>query len=219
MEQLANELNARRQPPVSADEAYILGGDEAPAIAELLSRHRNGARAPPTCRWRRKNAGSGKESGWGFFGRKKAPRPICAPNRSRRVPAPRRRRRQAALRRKNNAAPPSGEDLFPEHSRDEQFEIPAFLRRQSADSMRPAALLPIGQVPEPAQIVFSRGPGCLPSHNRLLATPAAALAFRPALVALKIAAARLALWRRSDQAGRYRQRRRPAQRVKPFCLP
>ena len=25
----------------------------------------------------------------------------------------------------------SGEDLFPEHSRDEQFEIPAFLRRQS----------------------------------------------------------------------------------------
>jgi hypothetical protein len=25
----------------------------------------------------------------------------------------------------------SGEDLFPEHSHDEQFEIPAFLRRQS----------------------------------------------------------------------------------------
>jgi hypothetical protein len=25
----------------------------------------------------------------------------------------------------------NGEDLFPDHKRDEQFEIPAFLRRQS----------------------------------------------------------------------------------------
>ena len=28
-------------------------------------------------------------------------------------------------------APPPGEDLFPDHGTDEQFEIPAFLRRQS----------------------------------------------------------------------------------------
>jgi hypothetical protein len=28
-------------------------------------------------------------------------------------------------------AAPKGDDLFPDHKRDEQFEIPAFLRRQT----------------------------------------------------------------------------------------
>jgi hypothetical protein len=30
----------------------------------------------------------------------------------------------------SRAAGPKTDDLFPEHKRDEQFEIPAFLRRQ-----------------------------------------------------------------------------------------
>ena len=41
-------------------------------------------------------------------------------------------RTAAAQAAPEQAAPPSGEDLFPEHNRDEQFEIPAFLRRQGS---------------------------------------------------------------------------------------
>ncbi len=71
-----------------------------------------------------------KKSGWSLFGRKKAAAPDI---RMEPKPAP----RPPAAAAPGSASPAeapdaaSGEDLFPEHSRDEQFEIPAFLRRQS----------------------------------------------------------------------------------------
>ena len=72
------------------------------------------------------------KKGWGFFGRKKPATPDlrAEPVVASRA-APRQAQAPAAQASSGAAAPPSGEDLFPEHNRDEQFEIPAFLRRQS----------------------------------------------------------------------------------------
>jgi cell division protein FtsZ len=124
-EQLASELNAAP----SADEAYILGGEDAPIVGASYSATevvRTTADMPLAPQNLQKEE---KKSGWGFFGRKKAvthdlrqePRPVAQATRA---PAPR-------PVMEEQPAPPSGEDLFPEHNRDEQFEIPAFLRRQS----------------------------------------------------------------------------------------
>ena len=124
VEHLANELNAAP----SADEAYILGGHDAPMAAApypATETLRSSADMPlePQKNLKRPEE---KKSGWGFFGRKKAasdlrqephPAPVVQPQ----IQAP----------PTVEPAPPSGEDLFPEHNRDEQFEIPAFLRRQS----------------------------------------------------------------------------------------
>jgi hypothetical protein len=74
-----------------------------------------------------------KSSGWGFFGRKKPAPDMRAEPR----PEP---RSAAAPRATAQTMPPmpqpaadrnNADDLFPDHKRDEQFEIPAFLRRQS----------------------------------------------------------------------------------------
>jgi cell division protein FtsZ len=118
MEQLANELNA-------TDEAYMLGGSEAPEVParpaagpyHASETVRSAADMPLAPRREAE-----KKAGWGFFGRKK----VAADLRQEPRPAP---RVQAPAQ--SDSAAPSGEDLFPEHSRDEQFEIPAFLRRQS----------------------------------------------------------------------------------------
>jgi len=128
MAQLVSELNA---PPaattsVEADEAYILGGDDAPAIADsypATETVRSTAQMPLAPQKR----AEAEKKGWGFFGRKKNPAPDLRAEPVMPRPAP----RPAAAPAEGQAAPPSGEDLFPEHSRDEQFEIPAFLRRQS----------------------------------------------------------------------------------------
>jgi cell division protein FtsZ len=126
MEQLASELNATP----SAAEAYILGGEDAPMISSTSYPATETVRATADMPLAPQNLKkeTEKKGGWGFFGRKKVahdlreePRPAAQPARA---PAPR-----AAP--EEQPAPPSGEDLFPEHSRDEQFEIPAFLRRQS----------------------------------------------------------------------------------------
>jgi len=128
MGQLASELNAT--PAASADEAYILGGEDAPVLGEAYPATET-VRATtdmPLAPQNLKKAEAEKKTGWGFFGRKKTahdlreePRPAAQPARA---PAPR-------TTAEEQPAPPSGEDLFPEHNRDEQFEIPAFLRRQS----------------------------------------------------------------------------------------
>jgi cell division protein FtsZ len=129
MDQLASELNAA--PAVSADEAYILGGEDAPAIPAAAA---PSYPATETVRTTQEMPLASrpepeKKSGWGFLGRKKTANhdlraePVVARPAA---PAPR------APAAEEQPAPQSGDDLFPDHSRDEQFEIPAFLRRQSS---------------------------------------------------------------------------------------
>ena len=125
---LADQIGAAK----SAAEEYILGGHDAPEVkAEPMS-----AKYPATENRRPLNeqplvphAPAEKKAGWSIFGRKKhaadmrnepaaepraaAPRAIAQP-----MPQPEPQRSNA-------------DDLFPDHKRDEQFEIPAFLRRQS----------------------------------------------------------------------------------------
>jgi hypothetical protein len=72
-----------------------------------------------------------KKGGWGLFGRKKAaPAPDMRAEPAPAYPKPQPARANVQPMEKPAAATPS-EDLFPEQGGDEQFEIPAFLRRQS----------------------------------------------------------------------------------------
>ena len=68
-----------------------------------------------------------KKGGLGFFGRKKPAHDL----RKEPFEATRQQPVENAQSPTQEPAPPSSEDLFPEHNQDEQFEIPAFLRRQS----------------------------------------------------------------------------------------
>ncbi len=134
MDTLAQEMGASKSPA----EDYILGGEDAPEVsAEPMT-----ARYPVTETYRpleqqplaAPKAEAEKKSGWGFFGRKKA-----APDmRAEPAPEPRAERPATAPRATATTMPapqmpeaPRADDLFPDHKRDEQFEIPAFLRRQS----------------------------------------------------------------------------------------
>jgi cell division protein FtsZ len=132
MDALAHGMGADKSPA----EDYILGGDDAPMVEETAARYPAvetyrpleqqplAPRAPE----------AEKKAGWGFFGRKK---PVAD---MRAEPAPEPRMAQPAPRATAQPMTPAtapvdprsnGEDLFPDHKRDEQFEIPAFLRRQS----------------------------------------------------------------------------------------
>jgi cell division protein FtsZ len=137
VEALASEIGADKSPA----EDYILGGSDAPEVAAQAEPV--AARYPATENYRPVEQQplaqqpvrrpEKKSSGWGFFGRKKA-----APD-MRTEPAP--EPRMAAPRATAQPMPPmpqpveaprnNADDLFPDHKRDEQFEIPAFLRRQS----------------------------------------------------------------------------------------
>ena len=133
VEQLANELNAKPAP--NADEDYILGGADAPEIpasaAYTATETRRSTAEMPLA-----PKAEPEKKGWGFFGRKKTshdlrnePRPAAArpePTPTVNIPVPAGSPSDSVAN-----APPSGDELFPEHNRDEQFEIPAFLRRQS----------------------------------------------------------------------------------------
>jgi cell division protein FtsZ len=137
MDSLAAELNANGAPSMQADEAYILGGNEAPAIEEKLPEEAPIAatRYAATESYRPLNEQPlarpqpGKKGGWSLFGRRKTPVPDMRAE-------PKAEPRRATAQPMQRAAapdplPPAGEDLFPDHGSDDQFEIPAFLRRQS----------------------------------------------------------------------------------------
>jgi len=134
MEALASEMGADKSPA----EDYILGGSDAPEIAPQGDAARYSAtesyrpldQQPLAQQSPRRPE---KKSGWGFFGRKKsapdmraepAPEPRAAMPRATAQPMP-------PLPQGADAPRNSADDLFPDHKRDEQFEIPAFLRRQS----------------------------------------------------------------------------------------
>jgi cell division protein FtsZ len=136
MDSLAAELNANAAPSMKADEAYILGGNEAPAIEETLPEEPLvAARYPATESYRPLDqqplarSQPEKKGGWSLFGRKKTGVPDMRAE-------PKVEPRRASAQPMQRAAapeplPPAGEDLFPDHGHDDQFEIPAFLRRQS----------------------------------------------------------------------------------------
>ena len=133
MEALANQIGAEKSPA----EDYILGGEDAPEVA--VEPMPAAAKYPATEVRRSINEQPlaarpepEKKSGWSIFGRKKT----AADLRSEPAPEP----RAAAPRATAQPMPPmpqpepqrnNADDLFPDHKRDEQFEIPAFLRRQS----------------------------------------------------------------------------------------
>jgi cell division protein FtsZ len=118
--------------PAETD-AYVLGGNDAPVMPEPREEFVAKYPASETVRTPAEmplaQVQPEKKAGWSLFGRKKAPaadirtEPKAAPRPTNLAPRP-----QAQI---EPTAAPSGEDLFPEHERDEQFEIPAFLRRQS----------------------------------------------------------------------------------------
>ena len=141
VEALAAELGA--PAPNQAAEDYILGGADAPDAAADLVPTPAAARYPATEMVRSpaemplapQNQGRGrveaKKGGWGLFGRKKAaPAPDMRAEPAPAYPKPQPARANVQPMEKPAAATPS-EDLFPEQGGDEQFEIPAFLRRQS----------------------------------------------------------------------------------------
>jgi cell division protein FtsZ len=134
VESLAAELNAA--PIASLDDAYALGGKDAPAIPEPAA----SVRYPATESYRpleqqplAHRPQAEKKAGWSLFGRKKAAvpdmrsEPLAAEQRPRANATP----MQRPVAQDPVAAQPPGDDLFPDHGTDEQFEIPAFLRRQS----------------------------------------------------------------------------------------
>jgi cell division protein FtsZ len=137
MNALADNFGAK-----SAAEDYILGGEDAPEVTEEAPLS---AKYPVTETYRpleqqpMAQPAPEKKAGWGFFGRKKAPEMRAEPAlEPRMAPAP----AQAAPRATAQTMPQpqapaeaprnNADDLFPDHKRDEQFEIPAFLRRQSS---------------------------------------------------------------------------------------
>jgi cell division protein FtsZ len=138
VEALSAELNA-----AGAVETYILGGHDAPEVEPAQEFAASRYAATETVRTPAEmplaHPAPEKKSGWGIFGRKKTvpdmrAEPQMAPRSESRAeprlesrPAP----RVVAARPAPEPTPPSGEDLFPDHARDEQFEIPAFLRRSS----------------------------------------------------------------------------------------
>jgi cell division protein FtsZ len=129
MDALAQEMGADKSPA----EAYILGGEDAPEVmAEPMT-----AKYPVTETYRPleqqplAQPAAEKKASWGFFGRKKpVPDMRAEPAPEPRAAAPRATAQPMAQPQPLSDAP-RADDLFPDHKRDEQFEIPAFLRRQS----------------------------------------------------------------------------------------
>jgi cell division protein FtsZ len=139
-EALAEELGT--PAPVRAPtaiEAMILGGQEAPQVEEELIPEPEPVRPVAVARAEPVRvatpAPEPERRFLGLFGRKKKDEPRMDPLIR---PAPR-ASVQPVVRQPAAPEPPrpqqpqqsSADDLFPDHKRDEQFEIPAFLRRQT----------------------------------------------------------------------------------------
>jgi len=138
VEALASQIGVEKTTERAADD-YMLGGTDAPEIEPAAS-----VRYPATESYRpleqqpkASRPAEKKSGGWGFFGRKKgAPdlraEPLAEPRASAMDrPAPRATAQPLPQAPQGEAPRNHADDLFPDHKRDEQFEIPAFLRRQS----------------------------------------------------------------------------------------
>ncbi len=147
VEVLANQMGAEKTVERVADD-YVLGGNDAPEIAAeaaavaryaATESYRALEQQPLARTSERPRVPEKKSSGWGFFGRKKVAsdmrvEPLQEPRASlTERPAPRATAQPLAPMPQPQSEPSrnNADDLFPDHKRDEQFEIPAFLRRQS----------------------------------------------------------------------------------------
>jgi cell division protein FtsZ len=153
IDQLAREMGVGgASASANASEAYILGTEEAPEVAApQVEAPMTTARYPATESYRPLDQqplsparqAAPKKRGWGFFGRSKpdadmraepmaeAPHPVAQPRATAQTmsrPAP---LEQQPAPQPQQAGQQQADDLFPDHRRDEQFEIPAFLRRQA----------------------------------------------------------------------------------------
>ncbi|MCP5411934.1 MAG: cell division protein FtsZ [Alphaproteobacteria bacterium] len=154
IDQLARDMG------VSPSEAYILGSEEeapqvaapAPEVPVAPPQQPVAASAKyPATETRRaldeqplspaRQAKQEPKRGWGFFGRRKAEpdlrnEPVAEAPPPTPMPQPRATAQTMSRPAPEQPAQQSGQqgpsdDLFPDHKRDEQFEIPAFLRRQA----------------------------------------------------------------------------------------
>jgi cell division protein FtsZ len=137
MDALADQIGAEKSPA----EDYILGGADTPEVVSepvpLTSKYpATEIRRPLNQQPLAQHPQSEKKAGWSIFGRKKTPGDLRA------EPQPEPHIMAAQPRATAQPMPPlaqgqpeaprnNADDLFPDHKRDEQFEIPAFLRRQS----------------------------------------------------------------------------------------
>jgi cell division protein FtsZ len=139
---IAAEINTpvMTQEPRSQVETMILGGLESPIIEDdvpvmPIATRAEAARAEPMRPAPQPAAepAAEKRSVFGFLGRRdKKPEPRVEPQPVARTP-----QRATAQTIQRGAEPQrqpqqnSADDLFPDHKKDDQFEIPAFLRRQT----------------------------------------------------------------------------------------
>jgi cell division protein FtsZ len=130
MNALAQEIGADKSPA----EDYILGGTDAPEIMEEVVKYPATETYRPLETQPLAQAPAEKKSGWGFFGRKKTQDLRAEPAPEPRMAAPAQQRATATPMPQPQSEAPRAkdDDLFPDHKCDEQFEIPAFLRRQSS---------------------------------------------------------------------------------------
>jgi cell division protein FtsZ len=129
MDALASQIGAEKSPA----EDYILGGEDAPEVGTvpLPARYPTAETYRPVAEQPLARPQEEKK-GWGFFGRKKAAPDIRAePQPDPRLAPRATAQTMPALPQPQDAPRGKDDDLFPDHKRDEQFEIPAFLRRQS----------------------------------------------------------------------------------------
>jgi cell division protein FtsZ len=136
METLAQELNAKSEPmPLgAADTPMIEEEDLPPPVVVRQPPVRPQPQPQPVAEEPPKRL-------FGFLGRRdrkpepprSEPVPAARPNAAPRATAQvMTRPSMADLPQRGSALPGSPEDLFPDHTKDDQFEIPAFLRRQSS---------------------------------------------------------------------------------------
>ncbi len=147
VETIAEEMNApsmRETPPLSETDSYILGAEDAPMIEEEdvavpVAIRPQPAPAPMRAAVQAQPEPEPAKRRFGLFGPRKekkpeariepaaAPRPAVAPAAPRATAQVMARTAQEPPRPAQNSA----DDLFPDHKKDDQFEIPAFLRRQT----------------------------------------------------------------------------------------
>jgi cell division protein FtsZ len=133
---LATEINEPMPAPepISQVETLILGGLNTPAIEDDMPAMPVPMRPAPmrTALQPEPEPIEEKKRRFGFLGRKeKKPEPRFEPQPT---AAPQRATAQVISRGaepQRQASQSSADDLFPDHKKDDQFEIPAFLRRQT----------------------------------------------------------------------------------------